>query len=1174
MKVVVAAIATNWGTNGGGINAFNLELVKSLAIAERKNFELLCVFPYLTKDEEANCGHYADLVVPVHRGRHAHPDKCVFQANDAKLIAAAIGRKRPSCVCVLIGHDMITGPTAVSVRNLLPDSKAVVIHHMSYAAYQSVKHHGAAATTSKSDGQYDLFASADATLAVGPLLLDELKRLLAQSHPAKSQRMIVPGLVDPEAHGAKVLSATLPQFEGFVAGRLDPEDDMVKQSNLSVRAFGRAIALGSQSTEVDSTLRHARLCMFGVAPKNMPEIQRALFEAAGRPIPMEAHPFSTNRQHYFRRLASASVALAPSWHDGFGLVAWEAIACAVPVVVGANSGVYRLLEGECSNLGIGQSVRHVNVVGAANWDGTGPNHVESDISAVAHEIGQLAKAPETSKRQALTLLRNLREKQFNWRSAAAEVISSIEELLGVSLRLPLVEPASHGVRTEVTADSVPTWLQVPAPMGIRPELAATLPSLLLVARERVVRFDRASEPDVVSVCDWLEKSDVIDLMLIAGGGGAGKTRLAIEVAERCQRAHWLPIWLSNELPLNWCDGLRATLRASVQPKRLVVVDYADARQSIVRDLLVELLADANRAEVSAVRVLLLGRTMGWWHQLRSGGSTDEFLRAFLAARPTPYTLTLRSWNPVLADRERSFRDAVRDFAAALGRPVRGRIVIPPTASNNFDSPLLLQMAALATLAGDRAVGADGLALTQLEREWYYWAKLHSDLCSREDFYDSLALVALLGGGHFDSLSSCLRSLVTNPLQIAQALVESYPGNEAATASPFQPDVLAELLVREQLVIGRAGEALRIALCQPDPDPTLAFLGRMSAFRVSPDRPRDQWEQELARRLADVFPILGQRLLDTAIFSPPGFGTVLADAWSQVSSAVQVDLAQELNIPDDFPGLFELSLHMARQRVCSADSAEQSRANFRLATVLSRFPDPSSHREGLLAIEASLATLGDAKFEHASNERAARAEALNILANYLSSSADSEAVQRSLKVAQEVLQTFRELDEKDHLVYGRSFERALVNAANRYLQLERPDAAVELAEEAFKLRERRVHEGGGGSDVLDLINAACVVAHCQLRLGKPQSAIDILMFTAVWQSFFPPQAFPHIADRLGRVWGLLSEAHSRLGGQSAMVRAKQYADRSVWAFDVATHSAPGAFASELGMAIERRRRLGP
>jgi len=35
--------------------------------------------------------------------------------------------------------------------------------------------------------------------------------------------------------------------------------------------------------------------------------------------------------------------MMPSWHEGFGLVAWEAIAAGIPLILGKNSGVYRYL---------------------------------------------------------------------------------------------------------------------------------------------------------------------------------------------------------------------------------------------------------------------------------------------------------------------------------------------------------------------------------------------------------------------------------------------------------------------------------------------------------------------------------------------------------------------------------------------------------------------------------------------------------------------------------------------------------------------------------------------------------------------------------------------------------------------------------------------------------------
>jgi glycosyltransferase involved in cell wall biosynthesis len=50
-------------------------------------------------------------------------------------------------------------------------------------------------------------------------------------------------------------------------------------------------------------------------------------------VNLHALPYTDDRQQLYSELSRASVALMPSWHEGFGLVAWEAIAAGVPLIV-------------------------------------------------------------------------------------------------------------------------------------------------------------------------------------------------------------------------------------------------------------------------------------------------------------------------------------------------------------------------------------------------------------------------------------------------------------------------------------------------------------------------------------------------------------------------------------------------------------------------------------------------------------------------------------------------------------------------------------------------------------------------------------------------------------------------------------------------------------------------
>jgi tetratricopeptide (TPR) repeat protein len=121
----------------------------------------------------------------------------------------------------------------------------------------------------------------------------------------------------------------------------------------------------------------------------------------------------------------------------------------------------------------------------------------------------------------------------------------------------------------------------------------SLPSQLLLAEHLVVPY-MFRDSDLEQVRAWCEGPEAMALTQVAGGGGAGKTRFAIECCRRMS-------------DLGWVAGfLRDPSAATVPWPRLVVIDYAET----VPDLAEQLKALRRSAtDIAPVRVLLLTRTM-------------------------------------------------------------------------------------------------------------------------------------------------------------------------------------------------------------------------------------------------------------------------------------------------------------------------------------------------------------------------------------------------------------------------------------------------------------------------------------------------------------------------------------------------------------------------------------
>lgn len=52
------------------------------------------------------------------------------------------------------------------------------------------------------------------------------------------------------------------------------------------------------------------------------ELKQFAEKYAGRAINLQALPYTSDREELYSELRTASAALMPPWHEGFGLVAW------------------------------------------------------------------------------------------------------------------------------------------------------------------------------------------------------------------------------------------------------------------------------------------------------------------------------------------------------------------------------------------------------------------------------------------------------------------------------------------------------------------------------------------------------------------------------------------------------------------------------------------------------------------------------------------------------------------------------------------------------------------------------------------------------------------------------------------------------------------------------------
>jgi glycosyltransferase involved in cell wall biosynthesis len=407
----IVFLASAWGPRHGGINSFNADLVSATARSLLDcSLECICVTADIPGNQEMvhakSCG--VDII------QHAIRDPEYWTSHDADSIHKDLLRRGKGQITWCVGHDTITGEAAVALAQHA-GGRAAVIHHTSYIDYASYKHFGSKTVDTKRQRQQRIFNAADCLFSVGPLLQKRLAEMLGTA-PQKITALI-PGLsedVDPPQRSNTV--------SAIVFGRLDNANERIKQGRLAVAAFGSAVKQARKEGKPAAFVESPRIIMMGVDKAQGDKLQLLATSKAGEVVNDIAFPFLEDRAALLSALREANVAVVASWHEGFGLEAWEAIAAQVPLVLGRNTGVYQFLKTELSGAEIG-FVRGVDVRGALDQRRGG--HFRSEDERELRESMLFVASDLAGAQDRARLLRTLLAK-YTWARTAAQLVSALK----------------------------------------------------------------------------------------------------------------------------------------------------------------------------------------------------------------------------------------------------------------------------------------------------------------------------------------------------------------------------------------------------------------------------------------------------------------------------------------------------------------------------------------------------------------------------------------------------------------------------------------------------------------------------------------------------------------------------------------------------------------------------
>ena len=148
------------------------------------------------------------------------------------------------------------------------------------------------------------------------------------------------------------------------------------------------------------------------------------------------------------------------------------------------------------------------------------------------------------------------------------------------------------------------------------------------------------EAQLADLQAFLDRPGPVRVRVITGGGGSGKTRLALELCEQRAAAGWDAGFATSSKMKSLLDAPNRSTWGWQRPT-LVVIDYAAQHAEKLGPWLDEL-ADAETRGLPPLRLLLLEREArtesGWWREVFESGGYGAAAKRALLDPPHPWEL--------------------------------------------------------------------------------------------------------------------------------------------------------------------------------------------------------------------------------------------------------------------------------------------------------------------------------------------------------------------------------------------------------------------------------------------------------------------------------------------------------------------------------------------------------
>ena len=1073
-------LATAWGPKYGGINAFNMDFAIGLANHLGDQGEVFCSAFSPTLEDIADAEKKHVTLIGIDRPVDS-------PAYDPSWAWDVWRRFQEKCsgeqLDWWVGHDVTTGHAAVAGPIVASHGRSALIMHMNYADYQAYKTEVGERARKKVLEQRQLFPKAVRWFANGPLLTNALKEIVG---PDVS--MLIPGFADVHARPSS------DRLNVITFGRMDRESDRVKQGALAVAGFASAVKQACSTEGSPEKLKdNPRMWVVGIKEPGGDEertLIRLASERADREVNLFALTFDENRAQLFDELGRANISLMLSWHEGFGLTGWEAIAGEVPLILSRQTGLWKLLTDTFGGNFAAGYVRTIDVRGQSGHDDT-VNFRPEDESDVCKAIIYCTAHLDEVRKAAVQLKRDLQEKLVcTWENTARQFLEGlgIEEPQPATPPNPVSQQTPQPVpRSDFIAIPRPSW-----PEGLGFEMPD---SMLLRPESRIVHFHHLREPLRDEIIGWaLNPDQLIKLRLQAGEGGAGKTRLLIEVCDQLEHSHG---WRAGFVERSQSNpsGLLALLKDG--KPCLIVLDYAETRTTEIVEITRTALYSSNPPNV---RIVLLAREGGdWWDHLDAAAVGDQAVSAILRGIQTK-TGPYRMANERIGknDRNNIFNEALQAFAE--GKQIAVPQIRPPDLSEDlFGNPLFIHLAALANLRGSPSVDDKELLAMAIGHERSYWRQLLSDEGMSDEMLpaleQALALLTLCNGKLTAKdakavLARAPRLRELDPsvrMKLFEALRRLYP-LEGGLAG-LRPDLIGETLISEALASD--DEVLDAAFGQDcsreDTRSALTVLTRLG--RRVPEEQR--WlRRALERNLT--------KISDDALHVGMETGSPMPQILKQVVDAAgrnerkQTVSALRVKIPNETLNLRDFKVAILRHSIELLETKRTGQGAKHNIGLFEGFSGLSLalKQAGLLgeAADAARQAKHYAEITFRSDSNNDRNRLAAAFGNFGASLGDVGRFDEALAVAKKAEEIWRRLAEKQPDAYTADWATSLGNLGVRLSEVGRFDEALAATKKAEEIR-RGLAEKQPNAYTADWATSLGNLANAQLAEEEFNNALE-------------------------------------------------------------------------------------